>query len=84
MALIEVADNGPGFTEEQAAKVLERFYRTDTSRSREHGGAGLGLSIAVSIASAHGGGVRAAPAPGGGAVFTALIPVAGPTPRHNG
>ena len=84
MGLIEVADNGPGFTEEQAARVLERFYRTDASRSREHGGAGLGLSIAVSIASAHGGRVRAAPAPGGGAVFTAFIPVAGPTTRDNG
>jgi two-component system, OmpR family, sensor kinase len=84
MALIEVRDNGPGFTQEQATKVLERFYRTDASRSREHGGAGLGLSIAVSIASAHGGEVRAAPAPGGGAVFTAFIPVAGPIPPSNG
>jgi two-component system, OmpR family, sensor kinase len=84
MALIEVADNGPGFTEEQAARVLERFYRTDASRSREHGGAGLGLSIAVSIASAHGGRVTAEPAPGGGALFTVFIPVAGPTPRENG
>jgi two-component system OmpR family sensor kinase len=84
MALIEVADNGPGFTEEQAGKVLERFYRTDASRSRAHGGAGLGLSIAVSIAAAHGGAVKAAPNPAGGALFTAFIPVAGPTPRENG
>jgi two-component system OmpR family sensor kinase len=84
MAVIEVADNGPGFTEEQAAKVFERFYRTDSSRSRAHGGAGLGLSIAASIASAHGGSVGAAPAPAGGAVFTARIPVAGPTAHGPG
>lgn len=84
MAVIEVTDNGPGLTEEQAAKVFERFYRTDSSRSRSHGGAGLGLSIAASIAMAHGGTVSAAPAPGGGAVFSVRIPIAGPAASANG
>jgi two-component system, OmpR family, sensor kinase len=76
-AVIEVADNGPGFTEEQAQKVFERFYRTDASRSRASGGAGLGLSIATSIIAAHGGSISARPGgDAGGAVFTVMIPLA--------
>jgi two-component system OmpR family sensor kinase len=77
-AVIEVADNGPGFTEDQARKVFERFYRTDASRSRSSGGAGLGLSIAASIVTAHRGSIGANPGPtGGGAVFTVRIPLVG-------
>ncbi len=77
-AVIEVADNGPGFTEEQAQKVFERFYRTDASRSRSSGGAGLGLSIASSIVGAHGGTITARRGPAGsGAVFTVRIPLVG-------
>jgi two-component system, OmpR family, sensor kinase len=75
LALIEVADTGKGLTEEQTAKVFERFYRTDGSRSRERGGAGLGLSIAASIVAAHGGTVSASGRPGGGSVFCARIPL---------
>jgi two-component system OmpR family sensor kinase len=35
---IAVADDGPGMTAEQAARVFERFYRTDDARARAHGG----------------------------------------------
>ena len=76
-AVIEVADDGPGLTDEQAARVFERFYRVDKSRSRAHGGAGLGLSIVAAIVDAHGGAVNAAPAPHGGAVFTVRLPLDG-------
>ena len=76
LAVVEVADDGPGLDPEQAAQVFERFYRADPSRSRAHGGAGLGLAIVAAIVTAHGGQVGAGPAPGGGAVFTIRLPAA--------
>ena len=76
VAIVEVADDGPGLDAEQAAQVFERFYRADPSRSRVHGGAGLGLSIVEAIVAAHGGQVSAGSAPGGGAVFTVRLPAA--------
>ncbi|HTV10507.1 MAG TPA: HAMP domain-containing sensor histidine kinase [Acidimicrobiales bacterium] len=77
-AFIEVADNGPGISQEQAKVIFERFVRLDESRSRESGGAGLGLAIAHSIVKAHGGSVHAAPAPAGGALFRVTLPALDP------
>ena len=54
-AVVEVADTGPGLTDDQLEHAFERFYRGDTSRSRDAGGAGLGLAIAAAIAESHGG-----------------------------
>ncbi|HVX21508.1 MAG TPA: HAMP domain-containing sensor histidine kinase [Acidimicrobiales bacterium] len=73
-AVVEVADRGPGMTEDQAAHAFERFYRADPSRSRAHGGAGLGLSIVAAIVAAHGGRVTAAARPGGGTTMTVVLP----------
>ncbi|HZZ70143.1 MAG TPA: HAMP domain-containing sensor histidine kinase [Phenylobacterium sp.] len=48
---IEVADNGPGVTEDERDAVLQRFYRTQ--RARAEPGSGLGLSIVAAIARLH-------------------------------
>jgi two-component system, OmpR family, sensor kinase len=69
-----VADDGPGMTSEQAARVFERFYRTDYSRARSGGGAGLGLAIAASLTAAHGGDIAVDTAPGQGAAFRVRLP----------
>lgn len=55
---IEFVDHGPGIQSEDQARVFERFFRTDRSRSRDQGGSGLGLSIVNAIVSAHGGSVE--------------------------
>ncbi|NUT12308.1 MAG: HAMP domain-containing histidine kinase [Nonomuraea sp.] len=75
-AVVEVADEGPGFTPEVAERVFERFYRADPARGV--GGAGLGLSIAATLVEAHGGVIMAEGAPGKGALFRVILPVAGP------
>jgi signal transduction histidine kinase len=52
-ALVEVADDGPGIPEIARAKVVERFYRLDSSRTTP--GSGLGLSLVAAVAKLHGG-----------------------------
>ncbi|MGA3214938.1 MAG: HAMP domain-containing sensor histidine kinase [Acidimicrobiales bacterium] len=82
-ASVEVADEGPGITAQQAALVFERFFRADTSRSRETGGAGLGLAIVATIVRTHGGEVTALSRPGQGALFQVVLPaVEPPTTEH--
>jgi signal transduction histidine kinase len=53
--VVRVTDNGPGLTSEQQASVFDRFWRSDSARSREQGGSGLGLAIAKGIIEAHNG-----------------------------
>lgn len=78
-AVLDVADEGPGMSEEQAARVFDRFYRADRSRDRSGGGGtGLGLAIARSLARAHGGDVELWTSPGEGARFRLALPLAVP------
>ncbi|RAV07205.1 two-component sensor histidine kinase [Mycolicibacterium sp. GF69] len=73
-AVLEVCDEGPGMTPDDAQRVFERFYRADSSRARTSGGTGLGLSIVDSLVYAHGGTVTVATAPGRGSTFKVSLP----------
>ncbi|MFQ6398905.1 sensor histidine kinase [Nocardia sp. KC 131] len=72
--ILEVADTGPGLPTDQAERVFERFYRTDTSRTRASGGTGLGLSIVQALVAAHEGAVSVDSTPGVGTTFTVRLP----------
>ena len=74
--ILEVADQGPGLTREQAERVFERFYRADQARGRRTGGTGLGLAIVSALVAAHGGTVGVNTAPGQGATFWFTLPLA--------
>ncbi len=68
----DVSDTGRGLSDEQQARVFDRFYKQDASRSRS--GTGLGLSIVRAIAEAHGGLAIVASAPGRGSTFSVTLP----------
>ncbi|HXQ19645.1 MAG TPA: ATP-binding protein [Acidimicrobiales bacterium] len=74
-AEIEVRDQGPGVTSEEAARIFEPFYRADTSRTRHTGGTGLGLAIVAATVEAHHGTLGVRPNPPGGSCFWLRLPV---------
>jgi signal transduction histidine kinase len=68
---LEIADDGPGLSEEHLSRAFDPFFTTKAS------GTGLGLSIVHRIVEAHGGRITATNCPEGGAAFTIELP-----PRH--
>ena len=74
---IAIADAGPGLSDEDQARIFERFYRADPSRNRSNDeGSGLGLSIVDAVMQAHGGKVGVSSKLGEGATFTVFFPLA--------
>jgi len=69
-------DSAPGVPDEALARLSERFYRVDASRSRAHGGAGLGLALCRRLLEAQGAGIGFAHSPLGGLRVTLSIPLA--------
>jgi len=75
-AQLEVRDQGPGLSPDQAERVFDRFYRTDQARQRSGGtGSGLGLAIVDAIVTAHGGVAEVDTTSSRGAVFRVLLPL---------
>lgn len=68
--VIEIADDGPGFTEGARERIFQPF-----AGSAKNGGAGLGLIIVRDVIKAHGGDIELLPdQPGRGAVFLMTLP----------
>jgi two-component system, OmpR family, phosphate regulon sensor histidine kinase PhoR len=78
MVHVSVADEGEGIAPEHVARVTERFYRVDTSRSRALNGTGLGLSIVKHIVERHRGRLTIDSAVGKGTTVHVLLPAAAP------
>jgi signal transduction histidine kinase len=73
-ARLVVRDQGIGIAPEDQARVFHRFERAVTSQ--HFGGLGLGLWIVHELVEAHGGTIRVESAPGAGARFEVLLPLA--------
>ncbi|MEQ1540891.1 MAG: HAMP domain-containing sensor histidine kinase [Novosphingobium sp.] len=88
-ARVIVADQGPGLSDEQQARLFEKFERLGRS---DAAGSGLGLYISRRLARAMGGDLTVESAPGQGARFIldvpadllAAAPVTGPQPEQSG
>jgi two-component system sensor kinase FixL len=68
MAVINVADSGPGIDADMASQLFQPFVTT-----KPHG-MGVGLSISRTIVEAHGGRIWTEPNPGGGTIFRFTLP----------
>ncbi|MCR3954917.1 MAG: ATP-binding protein [Gudongella sp.] len=71
---IQVSDTGIGIPKEDQARIFERFYQVDKSRSKKVGGSGLGLSIVKHIVQSHGGTIGLKSSPGNGTSITVNLP----------
>jgi two-component system phosphate regulon sensor histidine kinase PhoR len=69
-----VRDFGEGIPAEHQARIFERFYRVDKSRSREKGGTGLGLAIVKHILDGHNTKAEVHSEPGKGSTFSFKLP----------
>ena len=72
--VFQVADTGIGMTEEQVAKLFQRFVQADASTTRKYGGTGLGLSLTKAFSEALGGSVAVESVADGGTTFMVSIP----------
>ncbi|RYZ03039.1 MAG: DUF4118 domain-containing protein [Myxococcales bacterium] len=70
---VEVADRGPGLTEQEQAKVFDKFYRGQSAK-RNDGGTGLGLTICRAVLLAHDGQIGLESRVGGGLLVRFSFP----------
>lgn len=69
---LAVTDDGPGVASADLARIFDRFYRAESSKSTP--GSGLGLAIVASVVDANGGRTFAEPRPGGGLTVGFTLP----------
>lgn len=72
--MFSVEDSGIGIERRHIARLTERFYRVDSSRSRETGGTGLGLAIVKHVLTRHQAALEIRSEIGRGSTFSAVFP----------
>ena len=75
--IFTLRNTGVGISSEELARIFERFYKTDKSRSFDVKGAGLGLYLARTIVKMHGGTISAASDGASYTQFTVKLPLEG-------
>jgi signal transduction histidine kinase len=72
-AFIQICDLGSGIPLADQARIFERFYRVDETRTRATGGHGLGLAIVKTFIEAMGGKISVRSTLGQGSTFTIML-----------
>ena len=75
VAVLTVADHGPGVPEEEREKVFGLFYRVADPSARSTRGVGIGLALAHQLVDQLGGTITVGDTPGGGATFRVTVPL---------
>jgi signal transduction histidine kinase len=72
--MFRISDTGTGISEEDQARIFERFYKADKSRTNSVGGSGLGLSIVKKIVEMHKGRIEVESKVNVGTTFIVFLP----------
>ncbi|MFA6075857.1 MAG: ATP-binding protein [Negativicutes bacterium] len=81
--LFFVHNTGTAIPEEKIAKLFDRFFRVEKSRSRKIGGAGLGLALTKQIVEVLGGAISVRSSEADGTFFTVTFPAAAVSNTEN-
>ncbi len=72
---LSVKDQGDGIPKQHLPRLMERFYRVDSARTRQVGGTGLGLAIVKGIITRHRGAITVDSVVGEGTQFSVFLPM---------
>lgn len=75
MVMLSVRDQGEGIPKQHLPRLMERFYRVDSARTRQVGGTGLGLAIVKGIITRHRGAITVDSIVGEGTTFSVYLPI---------
>lgn len=75
VVVLSVRDQGEGIAKQHLPRLMERFYRVDSARTRQVGGTGLGLAIVKGIVHRHRGAITIESTQGEGSVFSVFLPM---------